>query len=206
MANMARQGYDISIAILGEGVTSRYLNRNDAEPELVEKLHSVSHKVAELIGANNILTYQLPDNRFDTLPLLDIVKIIEDLIRKLKPDIVYTHHGGDLNIDHSITHRAVLTATRPVSGCSVKELYTFEIPSSTEWSFFRNDTVFRPNVFTDINDTLTIKIAAMSLYESEMRSFPHPRSSEAIKAIAQRWGSVVGCAAAEAFELVRAIR
>jgi len=111
-----------------------------------------------------------------------------------------------LNVDHGVIHRAVLTATRPMAGQPVREIYAFEVPSSTEWAFHSVQPVFRPNVFVDVSATLETKIAAMACYESEARKFPHPRSAEALRAIAMRWGSVVGCAAAEAFELIRSVR
>jgi len=134
------------------------------------------------------------------------VKIVEDLVSRIEPEIIYTHHAGDLNVDHGVIHRAVLTATRPVAGQTVREIYAFEVPSSTEWAFQRIEPSFRPNVFVDVTATLDAKIAAMECYESEARKFPHPRSPEALRAIAMRWGSVVGCDAAEAFELVRSVR
>jgi LmbE family N-acetylglucosaminyl deacetylase len=173
---------------------------------LIKTLHATSRQVAQLLGVEALFFYSLPDNRFDTLPLLDLVKIIEELIARLEPEVIYTHHGGDLNIDHMVTHRAVLTATRPVGGCPVRELYAFEVPSSTEWTFGQLQPSFRPNVFMDISDTLEAKMQAMALYESEVRPFPHPSSPDAIRAIARRWGSTAGVEAAEAFELVRATR
>jgi LmbE family N-acetylglucosaminyl deacetylase len=100
----------------------------------------------------------------------------------------------------------VLTATRPVAGQCVKEIYAFEVPSSTEWAFQGLEPVFRPNVFVDIADSLATKIEALDCYDTEMRKFPHPRSAEALRAIAARWGSVAGLQAAEAFELVRSVR
>jgi LmbE family N-acetylglucosaminyl deacetylase len=109
-------------------------------------------------------------------------------------------------VDHQIVSRAVLTATRPVKGHPVKELYMFEIASSTEWTFQQLAPVFKPNVFVDIEDTLSLKLEGLRLYESEVREFPHPRSAEALKVIAQRWGTVIGRNAAEAFEAVRLIR
>jgi LmbE family N-acetylglucosaminyl deacetylase len=147
----------------------------------------------------------LPDNRFDTLPLLDVVKIVEGLIDRFKPEQIFTHHPGDLNIDHSVVHRAVLTATRPVEGHRVRHLYAFEVPSSTEWAFHQLEPRFRPNVFIDIADTLDAKLQAMAHYEGEARPFPHPRSGEALRANAQRWGSAVGVNVAEAFELIRSL-
>jgi len=120
--------------------------------------------------------------------------------------VVYTHHGGDLNIDHAIISRAVLTATRTVPGCPVKELLMFEVPSSTEWAFQQYEPAFRADVFMDVQATIEAKIKAMALYEGEARPFPHPRSAEALRAIARRWGSVTGLDYAEAFALARSIR
>jgi len=99
-----------------------------------------------------------------------------------------------------------LTATRPITGQVVREIFAFEVPSSTEWAFQSIEPAFRPNTFVDITRSIEEKIAAMECYASEARKFPHPRSPEALRSIATRWGSVVGCAAAEAFELVRSIR
>ena len=206
VSRLAEEGNEIYIAILGEGITSRYKKRDRADKKLVERLHVNIKQVAKILGVKDVFTRKLPDNRFDTIPLLDVIKIVEALINDLKPEIIYTHHGGDLNIDHRVVNRAVLTATRPVKDQGVKEIYAFEIPSSTEWSFSHFHPVFRPNVFIDISDTLETKVKAMSLYDSEARVFPHPRSSEAIRAVARRWGSVAGCEAAEAFELIRLIR
>lgn|SRR5581483_7553384 len=201
-ARLVREGHTVSISILGEGMTSR--SKADRSP--LTELHACARRAAEIIGAKDLALHGLPDNRFDTLPLLDMVKIVEERIARLRPEIVYTHHGGDLNVDHQITHRAVLTATRPVEGHTVRELYTFEIASSTEWAFQRIEPVFRPNVFVNIARELKNKTAAMAAYVSESRPFPHPRSSEALEAAARRWGSVAGCAAAEAFELIRSVR
>jgi LmbE family N-acetylglucosaminyl deacetylase len=159
-----------------------------------------------LLGAKELSFHGLPDNRFDSVPLLDVVKMVEQIIERWRPEAVYTHHGGDLNVDHRILSQAVLTATRPGQRNSVRDVYMFEIPSSTEWAFQQLSPAFRPNVFVDISATLDTKLKGMQEYESEVRKFPHPRSSEALRAIAQRWGSVAGCKAAEAFELVRSIR
>jgi len=206
IANLSREGHDVYIAILGEGITSRYENRDSADQKLVEILKGQCKEVAKLLSAKEIFLYGMPDNRFDTIPLLDIVKIIEELIERLQPQVIYTHHGGDLNIDHVITNRAVLTATRPIKGQSVLEVYAFEIPSSTEWSFQHFEPNFRPNVFVDISNTIDTKIKALYCYDTEIRAFPHPRSLDGIRITAKRWGTVVGREAVEAFELIRMIR
>ena len=206
ITRLAKEGEKVYLAILGEGVTSRYEHREEADSLLVDGIKHRCTEAAKVLGAEDPFLFGLPDNRFDTIPLLDIVKKIEKLVADLSPIIIYTHHEGDLNIDHSITYRAVLTATRPIQGSSVRDIYTFEVPSSTDWAFHQSGQIFQPNVFMDITKTLETKVQALSVYESEMRAFPHPRSPEAIQANAMRWGSVVGCQAAEAFALVRSIR
>jgi LmbE family N-acetylglucosaminyl deacetylase len=205
-ARLVAEGNDVHFAILGEGMTSRHAIRDDADSAQLETLHKQAHAAAAKVGVKSVVAQKLPDNRLDQVPLLEVVKIVEELVDSLRPEVIYTHHGGDLNIDHGVIHRAVLTATRPVAGQPVREIYAFEVPSSTEWAFQRLEPVFRPNVFVDVTRTLEAKIAAMECYETEVRKFPHPRSAEALRAIAKRWGSVAGCAAAEAFELVRSIR
>ena len=205
IARMVDNGHHVAIAIMGEGITSRYDGENRPPPQLVKELHSQSRKAAKLLGVEDIYFYNLPDNCFDTVPLLEIVKKIEELLNSFKPTVVYTHHGCDLNIDHIILHRAVLTATRPTINQTVKFLYTFEVPSSTEWSFNQFHPPFSPNVFVDISDTIEKKVDAMDLYDTEKREYPHPRSAVALKAISKKWGSTVGVPAAEAFQLVRAI-
>jgi len=135
-----------------------------------------------------------------------VVKTIERLIDQVRPSVVYTQHGGDLNIDHVVTYRATLTATRPMADCPVRAVYAYEVASSTEWSFGQFSPPFRPQLFVDIAGTLETKIEAMQAYTSEARPFPHPRSPESLRAIACRWGTTVGLAAAEAFHVVREIR
>jgi LmbE family N-acetylglucosaminyl deacetylase len=205
-ARLAKERHSVYMAILGEGITSRNAKREEAKASALQDVKACSQRVADLLGVKDLSLQGLPDNRFDSLPLLDVVKIVEGLVERYDPEAIYTHHGGDLNVDHQVVSRAVLTATRPIVGQPVRELYMFEIASSTEWAFQQLAPIFRPNVFVDISETLPLKLKGMQLYESEARQFPHPRSNEALTAIAQRWGSVAGLKAAEAFEAVRLIR
>jgi LmbE family N-acetylglucosaminyl deacetylase len=206
MARLAREGREVRIAILAEGMSSRYAQREDADQQQLQHLHARAHQAANKVGAKELVLCKLPDNRLDAVPLLDVVKLVEELITRFRPEVVYTHHPGDLNVDHGVVHRAVLTATRPVAGQCVREIYAFEVPSSTEWAFQRLEPSFRPNVFVDIKETLEVKIDALACYDTETRPFPHPRSAEALRAIATRWGSVADLHAAEAFELIRSVR
>jgi N-acetylglucosamine malate deacetylase 1 len=205
-ARLVQEGHEVHFAILGEGITSRHAQRSDADAGQLALLHQQAQAAAAKVQVKSVVLHKMPDNRLDTVPLLEVVKLVEDLVDSWRPEVIYTHHEGDLNVDHGVVHRAVLTATRPIAGQPVREIYAFEVPSSTEWAFQRREPAFRPNVFVDIAHTLEAKIAAMACYQTEARQFPHPRSPEALRAIATRWGSVAGCQAAEAFELVRSIR
>jgi LmbE family N-acetylglucosaminyl deacetylase len=205
-ARLVQEHHQVHFAILGEGITSRHASRSDADASQLASLHKQAEAAAAKLGVTSLALHSLPDNRLDTVPLLEVVKVVEDLVDRIKPEVIYTHHPGDLNVDHGVIHRAVLTATRPVPGQSVREIYAFEVPSSTEWAFGSWQATFRPNIFVDVAATLEMKIAAMACYQTESREFPHPRSPEALRAVATRWGSVAGCHAAEAFELVRSVR
>jgi N-acetylglucosamine malate deacetylase 1 len=119
---------------------------------------------------------------------------------------VYTHHAGDLNIDHRRTHEATLTACRPQLNHPVARLLAFETPSSTEWQQPSGALSFSPNWFVDISSTLESKMLALKAYSQEMRPWPHPRSYQGVEHLAGWRGATVGCDAAEAFMLVREIR
>ena len=160
--------------------------------------------VSKILGSAQVINGDLSDQRFDAVDLLTIIQRVETIIQHIHPSAIYTHHPSDLNLDHALTARAVLTATRPTKpGCIVKDVYYFEVPSSTEWGF---NYQFQPNVFMDITTTLNLKLKAMACYASETRPFPHPRSPDMLTAIAARWGSVAVVGSAEAFELVRSLR
>ncbi len=181
IARLSQEGTDVHIAILGEGITSRYANRDDVDQGLLRALREQSRHAADILGARQLFSYSLPDNRFDTVPLLDVVKIIEELVERLQPEVVYTQHGGDLNIDHAVVFRATLTATRTMQGRPVKAIYAYEVASSSEWAFQQFAPSFQPSVFVDVSTTMEIKVRAMQSYESEARPFPHPRSPEALR-------------------------
>ena len=179
IARLANEGNDVFIAIMGEGITSRNKNNELSDKKEISNLHKQSQKVSDILGAKKLFMFSLPDNKFDTLPLLQVIKCIEKLIHKVKPKIIFTHASGDLNIDHQITNRAVITATRPVKNIVTKDIFTFETPSATDWSFDQSGKLFNPSKFFDISETLDLKLKAMSVYKGESRPFPHPRSEKA---------------------------
>lgn len=206
IARRVAEGDQAFALILGEGQTSRWENRGEADCEVVSALHQDAIASSKIIGYTNIYFENLPDNRFDSVDLLDVIKLVEKYVKMIRPNVIYTHHANDLNIDHRVTCEAVLTATRPIGDYTVKEIYEFETVSSTEWNFGNRGTAFYPNVFVDVSDYFGIKYEAMEQYKSELCEFPHPRSLKMLEAVARRWGGVVGKELAEAFELVRSVK
>lgn len=197
----------VKVIILGEGITSRSEKRDTTKwkKELLRHRSNIE-KAKKAIGYQHLSVHNFPDNRFDAVNLLDLVKVVEAEKQSFKPEIVFTHHGGDLNIDHQRTFEAVVTACRPMSDETVKTIIAFETPSGTEWRAATDPRHFVPNLFFAVRQKdLEAKIKGMESYEFEKRSYPHPRSPEALKILAQRWGVAVGVELAEAFVLVRSI-
>jgi LmbE family N-acetylglucosaminyl deacetylase len=195
------------VIILGEGITSRSESRNVEQWQEVLKKHKENIVQAQKsIGYHSVSVYDFPDNRFDTVALLDIVKVIEKEKKEFVPDVIFTHHGGDLNIDHQRTFEAVMTSSRPMDHETVKTIICFETASGTEWRASTDPRHFLPNLFFSLEkNNIDAKIKGMECYEFEKREYPHPRSPEALTIQAQRWGIAVGCNYAEAFCVIRSI-
>lgn len=195
------------VVILGEGITSRSDVRDQEKWKKELAIHRKNISSAQkAIGYHSVSIYDFPDNRFDTVALLDIIKVIEKEKEKFKPDVIFTHHGGDVNVDHQRTFEAVITACRPMKHEKVKAIISFETPSGTEWRAPSDPRHFLPNLFFSVEEkNIKAKIKGMESYEFEKRVYPHPRSPEALTIQAQRWGVAVGCAYAEAFCVIRSI-
>jgi LmbE family N-acetylglucosaminyl deacetylase len=206
IARLTEEGHSAHFAILGEGITSR---QNQAATEVdhaLSNLKNDAQAAAKAVGAKSLDLVSFPDNRFDSVPLLDIVHAVEGLKKSYDPDIIFTHHPGDLNIDHLCTFRAVLTAFRPLPEEKPRTIYCFEVPSSTEWQTPQLSPSFIPNHFTSLEERhLKAKIEAMESYRSERRESPHPRSPESLRALATWRGSIIGRQFAEAFSLARSV-
>ena len=207
IAKWSKDGNNVNVLIMAEGATSRDKSRDRvAHQNELSHLAQSAKKAGEILGVQCVALQDFPDNRMDSVDLLDVVKSVEEIIEKLQPEVVVTHHAGDLNIDHQITHQAVITACRPQLGHPVKRILSFEVPSSTDWQTPTAKNAFYPNWFEDISDIMELKINALEVYQSELREWPHTRSIKAIDHLARWRGASVGCEAAEAFMLVREIR
>ncbi len=201
------QNCQVRAVILGEGITSRS-DKRDTESWAKElKKHRQNIESArKVIGYESVGIYDFPDNRFDSVDLLDIIKVVEQEKNNFNPEVVFTHHGGDVNIDHQITFDAVITAIRPMSHEKVKTIITFETPSGTEWRASSDPRHFIPNMFISVSEKqVNTKIKGMESYEFEKRTYPHPRSPEALMILAKQRGLTIGQQYAEAFMIIRMI-
>ena len=197
----------VGVVILGEGITSRADTRDVKKWKSELELHrSNIYDAKQILGYDDLSLHAFPDNRFDSVALLDIVKILEEEVTTFKPDVIFTHHETDLNIDHQYTFNAVITATRPLEDKPGISIFTFETPSSTEWQLGKLNNRFQPNFFIEIDEIeLKKKTDAMECYMYERRDYPHPRSTEALLTLAKLRGFQNGKKLAEAFMMIRTL-
>lgn len=201
IARHVAEGDAVFAVFMADGVSSRpQSDDNDSAQR-----HASAESAREILGVRENFYLDLPDNRLDSLPLIEVIQSLEPIIAKIKPTLIYTHHHGDLNVDHRITNQAVLTICRPLPASSVKAIYAFEVMSSTEWAQ-PTAAPFLPNHYVNISQQLQTKMDALCAYRPEMRESPHSRSLEHMSHLAQHRGHCVGVKAAEAFVIIRSIR
>lgn len=200
MARHAAAGQKVFVLILATGLSSRTVDGSLDAGELA-KLQGDARKANEILGVSEVQFGDFPDNRMDTVALLDVVKRVEVFLREVQASTVYTHHDGDMNIDHGVVSRAVLTSCRTLPGSAIRKVYSGEVLSSSEYTF--PERRFQPTSYSDITGFVDRKCEAMACYRSELRALPHPRSLEAIRAQAVLRGSEAGVDAAEALCVLR---
>lgn len=204
LSRFIHEGKSVHIVLLGEGPLAREKNASiEGDGAVRDLAQSSALNAAHCLGVQGVSFGKFPDNQFDTVPLLAITQYIEDVAQRIQPDIVLTHHAGDMNLDHRITHNAVMTAFRPLPDAKMVTLLGFEVLSSTEYAPAHTLPAFLPNYYINIELFLEDKLKALRCYESEMRPWPHPRSVEAVEYLARLRGCHCGCQAAEAFILYR---
>jgi len=197
VARHISRGDEVIISLIADSSSIRY------DDETINNVRESARQAAKHLGVHNIHFAGFADQMLDTFPILEITQWIEKILKDFMPQIIYTHHRGDINRDHQIVYEATLTAARPYSAPYVERILCYEAPSSTEWSGPNNENSFVPNVFVNITSYLEKKLKAMSSYYTELLPFPHPRSLEALQNRAAHWGSIMGVKAAEPFILVR---
>lgn len=201
LALHAARGDRVRILLLATGLASR----NPVGAREIEELRDQGRRAARILGAGAVAFEDFPDNAMDGVPLLEVVKRVEAFLAGYSAELIYTHHGGDLNVDHRVVQRAVTTACRPLPGRGDHAILACEVTSSTEWATAPL-AAFAPTEFVDISESLERKIAALSCYEGEIRSWPHPRSADGVQALARWRGAQAGFEAAEAFVTLRRVR
>lgn len=202
LARHAAAGEAVHIVICATGLAARAA----ATRAEIEALEDRARQAAAALGASPPRFLGFPDNAMDERPLLEVVQAIQRHLDEISPTTVYTHHASDLNIDHGIVARAVLTVCRPLPESRIESIYAFETPSSTEWATGAGFRAFAPTRFVDVAAHLPAKIRALECYGEEIRTFPHPRSIDAVRALAAWRGATAGLTAAEAFTVLREIR
>lgn len=204
MAKHIDAGDDVSVLFLTDGVGGRGIGNDDSQNIILRD--RAAQKAASIIGFKLLQRFDFPDNAMDSLSRIEITKAVESVILKYEPNIIYTSHGGDLNVDHRRALEVVMTACRPQPKTNVNTICSFELASSTGWAGVSLTKHFTPNYYVEITpEQLDRKIQALRAYHIEMRNFPHARSIEAIEHLAKWRGSQVGVQAAEAFVLERAL-
>jgi len=195
------QGDNVNVVIFSVGETSKL----DKDINSKRRLKSAKDWSDE-VGSNIYSILYYPDQKLDTIPKLEIIQSLEKILKNLRPDIIYTHHDGDINHDHQIVSHAILTALRPMSTLNLKsEIRTFETISSTEQSPYLDRYLFKPNFYVDVEDVWSKKIKALKKYNNELGKYPHPRSIKSIESLAIKRGSESGLKKAEAFCIIRKI-
>jgi N-acetylglucosamine malate deacetylase 1 len=200
MARHAAAGDRVETIFMTDGVGSR-----GETGDFASARKAMAGEAAAILGAVPPVFCGFPDNSMDSVPLLGVVQAVESFVAGRKVDLVYTHHLGDLNVDHRVTAAAVMTCFRPQPHSTRPTILSFEVPSSTEWQAPGAATSFMPNWFEDVSDFIGIKERALHAYAREMRTPPHARAVQSIMALARWRGATAGVEAAEAFVLLRRI-
>jgi LmbE family N-acetylglucosaminyl deacetylase len=188
---LSKKGAQIHLCVVSEGASAQY---NDEKMIIVRRESCI--KSSKLLGIKQIKFLDFPDMRLDSIPHLEINRELEKQIVKFEPEIVYTTPNNDLNKDHQKVYESTLVVTRPFS--SVKSVLCYEMPGTV-------NTPFCPNLYEDVTKEFHFKLRAFKFYWSEVEKSPHPRSIEAINAIATYRGNQSGLKKAEAFQLIRNI-
>jgi LmbE family N-acetylglucosaminyl deacetylase len=191
-------GGRVTVCIVTDGSSAQYAGDEETRREKDANLLAAN----EILGTDEVIHWDFPDMRLDTVAHVELNQAFERLFATRRFDTVFTHHAGDVNLDHQAIHRSVLVATRPAPGQTVKRILSYHVNSATEWGARSEQNQFRPNVYFDVGATIQQKLDALKCYGVELRKFPHPRTLEAVEYRARVWGSEVGYEYAEAFKLL----
>ena len=194
IAKYTKQGHDVYICEV-----TAWLE----QMEETKKLQEQACRAHDLLGVKETIFLNLPVVYLKETATHIKNKKFCDVVKQIKPNIAFIPHVGDMHIDHTETAMAAMVALRPIENPQLQMIYSYETLSETEWNIPNSGNAFLPEVWSDITETFDAKIEAMKYFTSQVREFPHPRSIEAMEALARLRGSTVGVQYAEAFSLIR---
>ena len=202
IAKLSSLGHQVYILIVTEGCSAQY----PGNPQIIEDKKQEALQCSQILSVSEVIFGNLPDMKLDSISHVEINAVIEKTVNAIKPDIVYTHHKGDINKDHRLVYESTLVACRPTAGQCAKQLLCYQVPSSSEWCGPNAEEIFIPNVFEEIETYAKTKHQAILTYKTEIREYPHPRSLEYVTLWDKSTGMKVGLKQAEAFRLIRDIK
>lgn len=195
---LVKQKKQVDVLIFTDGSSAQYFNNK----AILEDKFGEATDANDVLGSNVLPRLDFPDMRLDTIAHIDKNIALGKIISSGGYDTVFIQDRTDINKDHNELFESTLVACRPYPGQTVKHLLSYYVNSSTEWGNLLKKAPFNPNVFIDISETIDLKLSAMEKYKTEMRDYPHPRSTEAIRTSAKYFGNMVGTEYAEPFHLV----
>ena len=193
-----QQGGNVTVVIVTDGSSTQY----EGDGDILSRKHDHSRRANEILGTDEVIQWDYPDMRLDTIEHRALNSSFERLIWDRGFDTVFVQNGDDVNLDHQLIYRSIMVATRPIPGQPVHQVLSYQVNSSTEWGGRTQTTIFCPNYFVDISSTIGQKLAAMEVYTDELREYPHPRSIRSLRQRAAVYGNEVGYEAAEPFKLL----
>ncbi|MEK6857489.1 MAG: PIG-L family deacetylase [Nanoarchaeota archaeon] len=208
IAREKKEGATIQTIILTRGIEARYKKITSEVEKQITQVYENALEANRILGMSDkdITFLDHPNSSLNTIPWIKLRQELSEIVQQYQPDVVYTHHYGDYNPDHRITFEQVVFACRPCKGEHYpKEIYSFEVLSSTEWAYQNKDS-FKPISFVDIKNTMQVKKDALAAYKTELRDYPHPRSIRGLEVLAAKRGMEVNLEFAEAFEVIRMVK
>lgn len=203
MARHIKNGDKVTVCVVTSGKPPVYNDDIAIKNGWPHSIYPEIKKSHELLGVEETVFLQCAAANLEGTPRYKLNGMVLDLVQRVKPDIVYMPHFGDMQRDHTLVSEAVMVAVRPRGSHRVGKVYAYETLSETEWNVPHVTNIFIPNTFINIEATLGLKLEAMACYKSQLSPFPEARSLEAIESLAKLRGSTIGVKAAEAFMLVR---
>jgi N-acetylglucosamine malate deacetylase 1 len=184
----------VYVCIITDGSSTQYQKNIKIRKQKNEECQ----KANRLLGVNEIIRLDFPDMNLDTVPHFKLNLKIEEIVEKIKPNVLFTHSSIDINKDHFLINQSTAVITRPGKSY-LEKIYEYEVLSSTEW---QRDSAFIPNTYVNITSYIKKKIESFKQYKTEVRKYPHPRSPEGVKILARYRGLQSGYLFAEAFKLL----